>query len=232
MSLINRHRAAPGETAEQTLARLAAASNARGRDDLDEARQPRFKVVRLAETYDMAEVDAFIDTIDQRTADEVRKVHFSTVRLRGYDKSKVDRFLDEYEDELNLAAGVTAPAHPTPAKPAPPTPARRFDTQRDRLARIPQSRWRRICVAFWVGLALWVVIVSVILGALWPTGSGDDFRTILTTITIIVSFGAPFVLWGVGVARTGQMDPAEWTEMQRESKEVYDKWGEMGFGGG
>lgn len=96
MSLINRHRAAAGETPEQTLARLAAASRVADGPAPDQPRRPRFKVVKMAEGYNMAEVDAFIDTIDQRTADEVREVHFSTVRLtRGYDEDEVDRFLDE-----------------------------------------------------------------------------------------------------------------------------------------
>ncbi|MCJ7780776.1 MAG: DivIVA domain-containing protein, partial [Acidimicrobiia bacterium] len=125
MSLINRHRAAPGETPEQTLARLDAASRNAARRASDESRKPRFKVRYIAETYDIAEVDTFIDSIDGRTADEIRKVHFRTVILRGYDKAKVDQILDEHEARLNPSAKPTKPSRPIPTMPVELTPDER-----------------------------------------------------------------------------------------------------------
>ncbi|MDH5278764.1 MAG: DivIVA domain-containing protein, partial [Actinomycetota bacterium] len=143
MSLLDRYREASGETPEQTLARLHAASRAAAAPASGQPRGPRFTVVKMAEGYNIAEVDAFIDTIDQRTPGEVRGVQFSTSRLtRGYDEDEVDRFLDEYEARLTVAAGVTEPAHPSRAEPAPLTPAKGSEAQRGRLAHIPQRRWR------------------------------------------------------------------------------------------
>jgi peptidoglycan/LPS O-acetylase OafA/YrhL len=138
--------------------------------------------------------------------------------LRGYDKRRVDEFLDEYEARLNLAAGVTAPAQPTPAEPAPPTAAQGSKAQRGRLAHIPQRRWRRICVAFWVGLALWVVIVSVAVGAFWPKDSAGG-----ALWGVFLAAGAAVLVFSVaGVSRTEQMDPSEWTTTQRVLKWIND----------
>lgn len=218
MSLINRHRVATGETPEETLARLDAASRAAAGPATEQPRRPRFKVVRLAETYAMSEVDAFIDTIDQRTVGEVREVHFSTVRLRGYDKRQVDHFLDEHEARLNGAAGVMPPADPTADERAEPPAVMGSELQPGRLARIPQGRWRLICVAFWVGLTLWLVIVSVTVGALWPKDSaGAALFGVFTAAGL-----AALVFWAVGVARTEQIDPSQWTTTQRVCKWIND----------
>jgi DivIVA domain-containing protein len=44
----------------------------------------------------VAEVDAFLATIDTRTADEIRDVRFTTHRRKpGYDEDAVDQLLDQ-----------------------------------------------------------------------------------------------------------------------------------------
>ncbi|WP_053202373.1 DivIVA domain-containing protein [Jiangella muralis] len=92
----------------------------------------RFTVVRLAEGYDIGEVDAFLDRVRGTlgatlTADEVRQVQFTTVRLRaGYDM----RAVDEYLDEVAAEAGRAAPAVGTPA--AEPTTADWHESLADR----------------------------------------------------------------------------------------------------
>ncbi len=62
----------PDESAEQAPARL----QARPAGQL-------FPIVKLGEGYDIAEVDAFLGTVQAATADQIREVRFSTVRLRG-----------------------------------------------------------------------------------------------------------------------------------------------------
>lgn len=73
------------ETPDETLARLQSAAS-----------PSRFPLVRGG--YDVEEVDAFLATIDQRTADEVRNVLFRASRRKaGYAQDEVDRFLDGIE---------------------------------------------------------------------------------------------------------------------------------------
>jgi DivIVA domain-containing protein len=48
--------------------------------------------------YDIAEVDAFLATIDTRTAIEIRTVVFNSARRKqGYDQDDVDQLLDQLE---------------------------------------------------------------------------------------------------------------------------------------
>lgn len=47
--------------------------------------------------YDVAEVDAFLATIDTRTAKEIRTVLFNSApRKQGYHQDDVDQLLDQY----------------------------------------------------------------------------------------------------------------------------------------
>ncbi|WP_116950702.1 DivIVA domain-containing protein [Jiangella endophytica] len=85
----------------------------------------RFTVVRLAEGYDIGDVDAFLDRVRTTvgttlSADEVQRVQFTTVRLRaGYDMRAVDDYLDEVVAELQQPPGAPAPAAPVAAEPEP-----------------------------------------------------------------------------------------------------------------
>jgi DivIVA domain-containing protein len=218
MSLMSRHGVATGETPEETLARLNAASGAGLAPVASRSLGSRFPVVHLKEGYRTDEVDAFIDTLDQRTADEVQSVEFPTTRRRGYDEDEVDRFLNEYVARLNVAACVTEPAHPARADPAPLASARRSEAPRGRLARIPQRRWRRICVASWVGLVLWVAVAPVTVDAFWPKDSAGDARNGVFWAAV----AAWVVFWVVGVSRTEHIDPSEWTTTQRVTKWIMD----------
>lgn len=80
----------------------------------------RFTVVRLAEGYDIAEVDAFTDRIRATLGttlsdDDVRHVQFTTVRLRaGYDMRAVDEYLDDVIARLSVAPTPPAVAEPQP----------------------------------------------------------------------------------------------------------------------
>jgi DivIVA domain-containing protein len=117
MSAGNRHGGSTGETPEQTLARLNAGSRIGESPGASRQGGLRFPVVRFREGYDICEVDAFIDTIDQRTADEVRGVRFSTTQLKaGYDEDEVDQFLDEQAARL---ADRVIPEPPPPTDPGP-----------------------------------------------------------------------------------------------------------------
>ena len=91
------------ETPEQTLARLQSTGQS-GRPERPAMPPPvpaRFPTVRLREGYEMAQVDAFLDTIETATPQQVHDKQFSTVRLReGYDMDAVDAALDEWEKRL------------------------------------------------------------------------------------------------------------------------------------
>ncbi len=89
MALWSRRKPSAGtETPEQTLARLQAG-----------APPSRFSLVRHG--YDVGEVEAFLSTVEQKTAEEVRTVLFnsSSRRQQGYDEDEVDRHLDAIEAE-------------------------------------------------------------------------------------------------------------------------------------
>ncbi len=207
MSLIHRHRQPTTETPEQTLARLRDAVPTGGPVP-DQHLDQRFTVARKKGMgYNIAEVDAFIDTIGERTADEIRNVVFTTQgrRNRGYDEDEVDRFLDEQLAQVDTATSTSEPTDPTLHTPADPTQATTPEV-RGTLGRIPQRRWRRICISFWACLLLSSATVAV----------GDAFWLVAAL------FLAPFVFWGVGAERTGQIDPSEWTETQRVSKWMWD----------
>lgn len=112
MSLIKRRRKATGETPEQTLSRLQSAnpvvvspvvveppaveSAAAVPLETAPSQQPRFTLGRRGSGYAVEQVDAFMDTIDQRTVDEVHKVVFRPPGpfTCGYDVDEVDVFLD------------------------------------------------------------------------------------------------------------------------------------------
>ncbi len=92
-----------GETAEETLARLSSAesgpatlpasvaSTALPRPDAGR----RFRVVRLREGYEIAQVDAFFHVIASATRQQILDVQFPTTRLReGYDMDVVHTELD------------------------------------------------------------------------------------------------------------------------------------------
>ena len=312
MSLIHRRTRAVGETPQQTLERLNHASSHRP-TATDEFRRPRLKVRYIAETYDMAEVDAFIDSIDRRTADEIHNVHFTTVILRGYDKARVDNFLDECEARLTMSKGAPLGPSRSASKLADPTwettgraptashggqitPVSRragdvvaglfwlitlggglflwilieedlswsaaavvwvlgvvgvsllflllrgFDrlgrwySALDgtswwhtplglRLARIPQRRWTPICLAFWVGLCLWVGLGTALSGVLLPEARQDGANGTI----LIAALAAVLIFWVLGVSRTKHMDPSDWTDVQRASRYI---WDHMGDGGG
>ena len=217
MSLIHRHRQPTIETPEQTLARLRDAVPT-GDPVPDNHPDQRFNVAHKRGTgYNIAEVDAFIDTIGERTADEIRNVVFTIQgrRNRGYDEDEVDRFLDEQLAQVDTATSTSEPTDPTLHTPADPTQATTPDV-RGRLGRIPQRRWRRICISFWACLLLSSATVAV----------ADAFlpESALTVVVWLVAalFLALFVLWGVGAERTGQIDPSEWTTTQRVSKNIFD----------
>jgi DivIVA domain-containing protein len=165
MSFIKRHRAATAETPEQTIARLAAGSAA-----TDQLRGPRFTVVNVVEGYDIAEVDAFIDTIDQRTADEVRGVLFSTVRLRhGYNEDEVDRFLDERAAQL--AGEVIPDPSPPPKEPVP------HDNRGGRTPVPDLLPYARAVVTF-VGVSISVLfLLFMLVGGVWTLVTPGDERS-------------------------------------------------------
>jgi hypothetical protein len=47
-----------------------------------------------------------------------------------------------------------------------------------------------------------------------------------TVIMFLVPLAATMVFWGIGAARTGQMDPSEWTVGQRSLKYIWDHIGD------
>jgi DivIVA domain-containing protein len=228
MSLIHRHRQPTIETPEQTLARLRDAVPTR--DPVpDNHPDQRFTVARKnGMGYNIAEVDTFIDTIGQRTADEIRNVIFTTQgrRNHGYDEDEVDRFLDEQIARLNTETQMSEPTDPPPHPPPDPTRATTPE-MRGKLGRIPQRRWRYVCAAFWLGLALSAVLGDAIAGSI--TSSVDQEST--GTVILIVALIAIGIFWEVGAARTGQIDPSEWTTTQRVSKYINDHLPEGGYAG-
>ena len=56
---------------------------------------PTFSLTRFKPGYAMDQVDAFLATIADRTAQEINQVEFRTTRFSlGYDEQEVDDYLD------------------------------------------------------------------------------------------------------------------------------------------
>jgi DivIVA domain-containing protein len=84
------------EDAEQTLHRLQTEAERRSRmpSNSRSAPVPGLRVCRGG--YDMDEVDAFLATIDRRTAGEIKDVTFNYRRKQGYHQDDVDQLLDDW----------------------------------------------------------------------------------------------------------------------------------------
>ncbi|NYE35675.1 DivIVA domain-containing protein [Nocardioides cavernae] len=132
-------------------------------------RRPTFSTRRLAEAYDMGEVDDAIDRIFAALAadppamapEQVSGLRFTPTRLRdGYAMTEVDQWLDEAAAEL-AARGGRAGAEPTTA--ATTAPTTRASASSDAIVEVRGSRTRLVVVL--VGVAVLVV-------AMWAYYSG------------------------------------------------------------
>ena len=97
------------------------------------------------------------------------------------------------------------------------TPTRPPQSFAERSARIPQWRWRIICVAFWPFAAFFAITVFGLVDAFWPRSTPDD-----AGVAMLIAFGVTVAaFWRVGVRRTEQIDPGDWTPIQRVSKNAW-----------
>ena len=88
----------------------------------------------------------------------------------------------------------------------------------ERLADISQRRWRLICVAVWLCIAMVAWIVFMLVDAYWPDSTSDDAMTAAFVATVV----AFFAFWKTGIARTNHISPNEWTTLQRSFKYRWD----------
>ncbi len=127
----------------------------------------------------------------------------------------VDRRESQETPEQTLARLHDGSHTATPVDHGPAKPSEGFG---QRLARIPQRRWRLICLAFWLCAFVLAAIVAGFIGAFWPDSTPDEAWGV-GVIAVLVPATA---FWGVGATRTAHIDPYEWTAIQRVSKYVSD----------
>lgn len=88
------------ESSEQTLARLQSAAAESTDHLLAGADAPASSFRSKLGGYNIAEVDRFLASIDERTVDEIQTVLFRTSRHeRGYNEDDVDQLLDAVSDQ-------------------------------------------------------------------------------------------------------------------------------------
>ncbi|WP_158602793.1 DivIVA domain-containing protein [Jiangella rhizosphaerae] len=164
----------------------------------------RFPVVRLAEGYDIDEVDAFVDRIRDTlgttlTDDEVRNVQFTTVRLRaGYDMRAVDEYLDDVVARLSVAPKPPAPG-PAPADVEPgATRWQESLTERYELLKIADrpagERFRGVRLREGYDIGDVDAFVDHVRATLGTTLTADEVRNVqFTTVRLRLGYDMPAV---------------------------------------